>query len=139
MPLFDIECRKCKRIHEVVAEWQDVAVVFNCSGCNNKYHDMLAPLTAMHPDNMWSGTDTRFGHFTSKSQYNQLLKERNIVTVDKKELDTVKKNVYNAKQDKLNKLKKNVNEYVEKELTNVEISPDGNTIKERNKYVRKRQ
>lgn len=142
MPLFDIQCRLCNGIYVDAVLPMDHAdiVVHHCTNCRKKRSfDVLAPLCAMQPDSMWAGTDTRFGYFTSKAQYNQLLKERNIESIDKKELDKVRKHAYNAKQDKFNKIKMKRDDFIAQELTNVEISPDGNTIKERNKYVRKRQ
>jgi hypothetical protein len=143
MPLFDLECKKCKTIINdvVLQKYQYRPRLRNnpCNNCGGTVFETLAPLTAMQPDNMWAGTDTRIGYFTSKSQYERTLKDRNIVTVDKKELDKVKKNVYNVKQNRIKKQINNLNSFVEKELASVEISPDGNTVKEKNKYARKRQ
>jgi hypothetical protein len=109
--------------------------VCKCGG----FQELVAPLCAMQPDSMWSGTNTRFGYFTSKSQYEQTLKDKNIVSVDKKELDTVRKNVYNTQKDNKRKQAKTTNDFLNQQLASVEISPDGNTLKERNKYARKRQ
>jgi hypothetical protein len=109
--------------------------VCKCGG----FQELVAPLTNMQPDNMWAGTDTRLGYFTSKSKYEQTLKDRNLVSVDKKELDTVRKNVYNTKQDNKRKQVKATNDFLNQQLASVEISPDGNTLKERNKYARKRK
>jgi hypothetical protein len=123
------DIKKYPKFHNV--EWQKC----DCGG----FQELVAPLCAMQPDNMWAGTDTRMGYFTSKSKYERTLKDRNIATVDKKELDKINKNVYNVKQDKIKKQINNLNSFVEKELASVEISPDGNTVKEKNKYARKRQ
>jgi hypothetical protein len=143
MPRFDLQCKKCKAIREDVwlSVYQDMImdVQNKCRKCKCKMFEVMAPLTAMQPDNMWSGTDTRFGYFTSKSQYEKTLRDKNIVTVDKKELDTVRKNVYNVKQDTKKKRQKSIHDFLAKELASVEISPDGTTQKERDLYVRKRQ
>ena len=138
MPIYQYQCNQDHISQRILSMSGPIPDFIHCGDCG-RIALFIWPLVAMQPDNMWSGTDTRFGHFTSKSQYNQLLKERSIESISKKELDTVKKNVYTAKQDRKNKINKNRNEFLNQELANVEISPDGNTIKERNKYVRKRQ
>lgn len=143
MPLYDLQCKKCKNIREDVwlSCYQDMIMDIQnkCRKCKCKMFEVMAPLTAMQPDSMWSGQNTRFGYFTSKSQYEQTLKDKNIVSVDKKELDTVRKNVYNTQKDNKRKQAKATNDFLNQQLASVEISPDGNTLKERNKYARKRQ
>jgi len=109
--------------------------ICSCGG----FQELVAPLTNMQPDNMWAGQNTKFGYFTSKSQYEQSLKDRNLVTIDKKELDNTRKKVYNTRQDNKRKQAEATNDFLAQQLASVEISPDGNTVKERNKYARKRQ
>lgn len=143
MPLFDLQCEDCGTIDRDVLldKYKERIRSWYCEECCIQTdHETLAPLCAMQPDNMWAGTDTRFGHFTSKSEYNRLLKERSIETVDKKELDNVRKKAYNAKQDRVNKVSKKRNEFLAQELANVEISPDDAHIVRRKKsYVHKQQ
>jgi hypothetical protein len=143
MPMFDLQCKKCKNIREDVwlSVYTDKVVLFDdkCRNCRCKVFEVMAPLTAMQPDNMWSGQNTKFGYFTSKSQYEQSLKDRNLVTIDKKELDSTRKKVYNTRQDNKRKQAQATNDFLNQQLASVEISPDGNTVKERNKYARKRQ
>lgn len=144
MPLFDLECKKCKSVWPdvMLGYYRDLVIVpksKKCSNCGSVRFEILAPLTAMQPDSMWFGQQTQFGYFTSKSQYEQTLKDKNLVTIDKKELDTHRNKVYNTRQDNIKKQRAKTNEFLAEQLASVEISPDGNTVKERNKYARKRQ
>lgn len=138
MPLFDIKCKKCKRVHEVILDEYREVVVFNCSQCTNKHHEVLPPLVAMQPDTMWAGQNTNQGYFTSKSEYNKVLKEKNLETITHRELENVRKNVAKAKNDKKEKQLNNLISHLTNDLKDVTIDPDGNTLKERNTYVRTR-
>ena len=139
MPVYEYECESGHQWEEYrpLAKYSDV------SPCPKKRCTKIGKLNyslvSVHPDNMWSGVDTQFGHFTSRTAYERLLKERGLVTIDKKELDKTRKKVYNTKQDNKRKQAQATNDFLNQQLASVEISPDGNTVKERNKYARKRQ
>ena len=141
--MFDLQCKKCKMIHRdvIIPKYHKTLTMKNnwCNNCKGIRFETLAPLCAMQPDSMWSGQQTQFGYFTSKSQYEQTLKDKNFATIDKKELDTYRNKVYNTRQDSIKKQRAKTNEFLAEQLASVEISPDGNTVKERNKYARKRQ
>jgi hypothetical protein len=139
MPLFDIECRKCNRVHEVVMEWQEEAVVFNCSGCTNQYHDLLPPLTAMQPDNMWHNGQTGLGNFNSKKQYKDYIKNNNLERATRENYESAQKKQSKRFETVAQKNKENLTKFIEKELSGVEVSPDGNTVKEKNKFTKARE
>lgn len=138
MIVHEFECNKHGRIEKGFKSSQRIPKFIKCPTCKCRA-EFMWPLTAMQPDNMWFGQSTQFGYFTSKSQYERTLKEKNLVTVDKKELDKVRSNVYNTRQDNKRKQINRTNDFLAKELSSVEISPDGNTVKEKIKYARKRQ
>lgn len=125
MPLFDIECRKCKRVHEVVMEWQEEAVVFNCSNCHNKYHDLLAPLTAMQPDNMWFGKQTNLGYFNSKKEYKDYIKNNNLERATRDNYESAQKNQSKRFETVAQKNKENLNKFIEKEIVHTIDLPEG--------------
>lgn len=144
MPLYDLQCKKCESVWPdvLLGYYRDLVIVpksKKCSNCGSVRFEIMAPLCAMQPDTMWSGQQTNMGYFTSKSQYENTLKEKNLVTIGKKELDTHRKKVYNTRQDNKRKQAQATNDFLNQQLASVEISPDGNTVKERNKYARKRQ
>lgn len=138
MPLFDIECKNCKRIHEVFLDKYEEVIVFNCSNCKNKYHEVLPPLVSMQPDSMWFGKQTDLGYFTSKKTFNNYIKQNNLERVDRSILEDAHKKYNERKADPLKKTRKQMEKFLEKELASVEISPDGTTIKEINDFNKAR-
>lgn len=109
-----------------------------CKACGG-FQELVTPLCAMQPDTMWSGVNTNQGYFTSKSKYLNNLKERNIETLtSRSDFENVRKSVRKAKIAKIQKEKNNLEKFLTKELKGVTIDPDGNTVKERNNYVKSR-
>lgn len=108
--------------------------VCKCAG----FQELVTPLTNMQPDNMWSGVNTQQGYFTSKSEYQKVLKQRGLESVTMRELEGIRKNVKKTKQAKFDKQLNNLTKHIQKELAGVEVSPDGNTVKDKRKYVKSR-
>lgn len=109
-----------------------------CDNCGGP-QEVQVPLTNMQPDDMWSGRNTERGYYTSKSEYLQELKNKNIESVSLNELSNINRNAKKARQEKREKQLNNLTEHIHKELAGVEISPDGNTVSEKRKYARKRK
>jgi len=106
-----------------------------CAAACERVHS----LCNVQPDTMWAGHNTAQGYFTSKSEYNKLLKEKNLETLtSRSDIENVRKNVAKAKAAKKEKQLNNLTKHLTNELKDVTIDPDGNTLKETNKYVRAR-
>lgn len=108
--------------------------VCRCGG----FQELVTPLTTMHPDKMWSGINTGQGYFTSQKSYDRVVKQKGLESVTVRELESIRKNVRKTKQAKRERQLNNLTAHIQKELAHVEISPDGNTVKEKRKYARKR-
>lgn len=108
--------------------------ICSCGG----FQELVTPLTSMHPDKMWSGINTGQGYFTSQKSYDRVVKQKGLESVTVRELESIRKNVRKTKQAKRERQLNNLTAHIQKELAHVEISPDGNTVKEKRKYLRKR-
>ena len=142
MPLFDVRCEKCKYEEETILSScpDNYRVRRGCDICGIKtVHTVLPALTNMQPDNMWSGTHTSIGYFTSKSEHNKILRERNIEALTPKEFSDLNKKVKKLKIEKRQKQLNNLNKHIQKELAGVEISPDGNTMKNKREFLQARR
>ena len=110
--------------------------VMQC-GCNAK---RITSLCSMQPDTMWSGVVTQQGYFTSKESYLNNLRARGIEQLSgRADFEATRKRVKNIRADKKKKQKESLKNFLTEELKGVTIDPDGNTVKERNTYVSKRQ
>lgn len=137
MPLFDTQCGGCGNIkEEIVTNCPDnFKKTIYCSFCEGMIlHDILPPLTAMQPDNMWHFGNTSLGNFTSKKEYNTYIKNNNIERATRENYESVQKKQANRFETVAKANKEKLNKFIEKELAGVEVSPDGNTVKEKNKY-----
>lgn len=141
MPKFDIQCVRCKQIKEVILTVYKDNFKQNCDICNFiTWWETQAPLVNMQPDKYWSGRVTNHaGYVTSGSYLKRFEKQNNLERVDQSVLDEVKKKSDNRVPEWQAKNKKGLNDFLQKELGDVEITPDGNTVKERNKYNKVRQ
>jgi hypothetical protein len=141
MPIFDIQCEICKDIREIILPVcpDDYKVRSGCETCNcNSDFEILPPLTNMQPDNMWAGKQTDLGYFNSKKQYKDYIKNNNLELATRNNYESVQKKSKTRVKDAIDKSSKSLEKFIEKELSGVEISPDGNTVKEKNKYIKSR-
>src|SRR5687767_15036695 len=146
MPLFDIKCTSCGEVIEDViikdypksGYFSDQGKEYRCI-CNDIYFEILAPLTSMQPDSMWAGKQTDLGYFTSKKDYKDHIKNNNLERATRENYESVQKKKANRLETIKAKNKEKLTKFIEKELCSVEISNDGNTVKEINKYNKVRQ
>jgi hypothetical protein len=141
-----LECEKAARLEKFKKEnpgWDLIETI--CIKENNQvcscggFQELIPSLCVVQPDTMWAGQNTVQGYFTSKSEYNKLLKEKNLETLtSRSDIENVRKNVAKAKAAKKEKQLNNLIKHLTNELKGVTIDPDGNTLKETNKYVRAR-
>jgi hypothetical protein len=112
----------------------------HCVFCNERtFFDVLPPLTAMQPDNLWAGHMIHGQAITSKSYLNRYRKQNNLEKVDESVIEHVKKKADRRISDAMDKSGDNLKGFLEKELSGVEVSNDGNTVKEQNKFNKVRQ
>jgi putative FmdB family regulatory protein len=137
MPIYEFECQLHGVFEDIFPITSNVEFV-RCPQCK-VYCERIFSLCNMHPDTMWAGYQTRQGYFTSKSDYNKVLKAKNLETLtSRSDLETVRKNVVKAKKDKKEKQLNNLIKHLTNDLKGVTIDPDGNTLKETKQYVRAR-
>lgn len=142
MPLFDTQCGGCGNIKEEIVTNcpNNFKKTIYCSFCKGMIlHDILPPLTAMHPDNMWFNGNTGLGNFSSKKQYKDYIRNNNLELATRDNYESVQKKSKTRIKDAMEKSTKSIEKFIEKELSGVEISPDGNTVKEKNKYNKVRE
>lgn len=134
MPIYEFQCKHgIKEIYFGKVSDQITYTFWDC-GC---IATRIFSLCAMQPDNMWSGVKTDHGYFTSKSEYLNNLKAKNLETITLRELADVRKNVAKAKKDKKEKQINNLKNHLTEELKGVTIDSDGNTLTQRNRIIRK--
>lgn len=138
MPIFDIQCLKCNnKVEAIMTACPDnYEITKECDMCGQVViHTVLPPLTSMQPDKYWAGHNTQHaGYVTSGSFLKRFEKQNNLERVSNKDMEQVQKNARKKKQDDRQKNADNLNKFLEKELAPVEISNDGNTVKEQNKF-----
>lgn len=141
MPRFDIQCVRCKQIKEVVLTTYQDNFKQSCDICNCiTWWETQAPLTAMQPDKYWAGQVTQHaGYVTSGSYLKRFEKQNNLERVDESVLNEVHKKSKNRVGEWQKKNGEELNKFLNKELASVEISNDGNTVKEINKFNKVRQ
>lgn len=139
MPIYEYECPNhgVFEMYMLLEDWNKTWIYCPESYCAAAC-TRIDSLCSVQPDSMWAGQQTHQGYFTSKSEYNKVLKEKNLETITPSELENVRKNVAKAKADKKEKQLNNLTLHLTNELKDVTIDPDGNTLKERNTYVRTR-
>lgn len=105
-----------------------------CEMCGG-FLELLPSLPSMQPDKYWAGHETTHaGYVTSGSFLKRFEKQNNLERVSNRDMEQVQKNARKKKQDDRQKNADNLNKFLEKELAPVEISNDGNTVKEQNKF-----
>lgn len=138
MPIFDVECLKCNnKVEAIMTACPDsYEVTKECAFCGRPtLHTVLPPLTSMQPDKYWAGHNTTHaGYVTSGSFLKRFEKQNNLERVTNRDMEQVQKNARKKKQDDRQKNADNLNKFLEKELAPIEISNDGNTVKEQNKF-----
>lgn len=119
---------------EVIGIDLNVENTIKCELCDGDM--VLLPSDfAAQPDKYWAGYETQHaGYVTSGSFLKRFEKQNNLERVTNKDMELVQKNAKKKKQDDLQKNVDNLNKFLEKELAPVEISNDGNTVKEQNKF-----
>lgn len=92
MPLFDIKCKRCNQVKEVMlASYRD-NMKLPCDFCNCiTWWETQAPLVSMQPDNMWAGHMVHGKYVTSKSFLNRYEKQNHLERVDPSVIEEVKK------------------------------------------------
>lgn len=139
MPLFDIKCKRCNHIKEVIIPVYKKAMKMSCDFCSCiTWWETQAPLVSMQPDNMWAGHMVHGKHITSKSFLNRYEKQNHLERVDRSILDEVRKKSEKRMSNVIQQSSDNIGKFLEKELSGVEISNDGNTVKEQNKFNKAR-
>jgi hypothetical protein len=103
-----------------------------CTFCGGP-QELLPSLTAMQPDPYWSGRVVNGEYVTKKSQLNP-----NIVPATRENVEYVEKRKIEVAKEKDEKASNNLKRYLTDQLSGVTIEPDGNTVKEKRKYERKR-
>lgn len=141
MPKFDVQCKRCEQVKEVVLTVYKDNFKQSCDICNCiTWWETQAPLTNMQPDKYWSGQVTpHAGYVTSGSFLKRFEKQNHLEKVDRSTYEEVKKKQDNRYRDVAAKNAKGTKGFLEKELASVEISPDGTTIKEQRKFIKARE
>ena len=139
MPLFDIKCKRCSNTKEVIIPIYKEAMKMSCDFCNCiTWWETQAPLVSMQPDNMWAGHQVHGQHITSKSFLKRYEKQNHLERVDRSTLEEVQKKSKTRMAKAIETSNDNIGKFLEKELSGVEISNDGNTVKEQNKFNKER-
>lgn len=140
MPKFDIQCKKCNTVIEIVLTVYKDAMKKPCELCNCvTVWETQAPLTNMQPDKYWSGQVTpHAGYVTSGSFLKRFEKQNHLEKVDRSVYEEAQKKSANRHSEMVKKNKENTIKFLEKELAPVEISPDGTTVKEQKKFIKDR-
>lgn len=103
-----------------------------CSQCRGP--QLLLPSKVnMQPDKYWSGQVVHGKYVTSKKQI-----DRDIEPVTRDRLEWVRKQKRKRVKEHAEKSAKNLRDYLTRQLSDVTIEPDGNSVKERMKYERAR-
>ena len=121
MPLFDIKCEECGclAVDNFFAKYPE-EVRDDCPYCGKiTIWEVLPPLVAMQPDNMWMGVNTQQGYFTSKEQHLSYLKNNSLERVERGMVEEVKKKAKNRVPEQLKKNEKNLEKFLGKELASM--------------------
>lgn len=132
MPLFDVKCTSCGEVIEDVlikdypksGYFSDQGKEYRCV-CNDTYFEILAPLTAMQPDNMWFGKQTNLGYFNSKKEYKDYIKNNNLERATRDNYESAQKNQSKRFETIAQKNKQNLNKFIEKEIVHTIDLPEG--------------
>lgn len=141
MPMFDTRCKRCNTVKErLLTEFKE-NFKMECDVCSCiTWWECEWPLVSMQPDKYWAGQVTNHaGYVTSGSYLKRFEKQNHLERVDRSVLEEVEKKADRRVSDWQDNNRKNLNKFLTKELADVEISNDGNTVKEQNKYNKVRQ
>lgn len=136
MPLFDFECPEHGTFEVLYKKTSDICDFERCPECGT-ICDQCIPLPSMQPDKYWSGVEVAGEYITSTKEYKKATEHLVPATRDTKEY--IQKRFVEVKKQKAEKASSNLRKHLEKELSGVEISPDGYSVKQKNKYKRIRQ
>jgi hypothetical protein len=128
MPLFDVQCPSCFNVKETIINNCPDNFKINeyCFNCNQLIDlDILPPLTAMQPDNMWFGKQTNLGYFNSKKEYKDYIKNNNLERATRDNYESAQKNQSKRFETVAQKNKENLNKFIEKEIVHTIDLPEG--------------
>ncbi len=146
MPIYEYECPE-HGIFELYMTLEDSNKEYViCTETDGKSYNICGhdayriwSKVSMQPDNMWFGKQTDLGYFNSKKEYKDYIKNNNLERATRENYESAQKKKANRLETITKKNKENLTKFIEKELSGVEVSPDGNTIKEKNKYIKARE
>ena len=138
MPIYEFACEKHgvfemifpisrSDITEIVCDkrYRKGNRIFKCS----RLAQRIVSLTSMHPDKYWSGQVVHGKYVTKKSQISS-----DIEPVNKNTRDYVRKRYIEHVKERKDKHDKDLRNFLEGELRQYDIGPDGYTVKQRRKY-----
>lgn len=84
MPVYEFLCTNCNNVFEVIGSYNQVGQEQNCRNCNY-ICKKIPSRVSMQPDNFWNGQYApNVGKwFTSKTQYQNYLREKGKIIVEK--------------------------------------------------------
>ena len=127
MPLYDIQCKVCLDVIEIVMSVcpDNYIIKSSCDTCNCvSEFDVLPPLTSMQADNMWSGIQNQHGYFTSKQSYNKYLKDNNYERADRSTYEQVQKKANNRVSDHIKKTAKAKEKAIAEVIKHIDLPND---------------
>lgn len=114
-----------EEIYPVSSNIESTGCIYQEQGqtCNKKSHKIIS-LVAVHPDNMWSGVQTDFGYFTSKKQYEDVMRDKKIVRATPDVVSEVQRKSERRKVEAEQRRDKIAHDLAVEALQGVEVSPD---------------
>jgi hypothetical protein len=127
MPLFDVLCNKCYiRTEQIIVCTDDFKINLNCVLCQEvTEHDILPPLTAMQPDNMWHNGQTSLGNFNTKKQYKDYIRNNNLERATRDNYESVQKKQERRLETIAQRNKEKLTKFIEKEIVHTIDLPEG--------------
>jgi hypothetical protein len=129
MPLREYQCENvdCEeygiRLERIVSVHQDYRDEL-CEGCALPLEPIF-PLVSVQPDNMWAGTNTNLGYVTSKSDYNRMMKERNLEPTSKYDREVMRRRIPSIQAEKRAKADTQIEKCIHETLRDVEFPDAG--------------
>ena len=125
MPKFDVQCKRCETVKEVILVVYKDAVKLPCERCNCiTWWETQAPLTNMQPDKMWAGHMTEAGYVTSGSFLKRYRKQNNLERVDRSTYEEVQKKSKNRVSEHIRKTAKQKHDIIAAEVSQLDLPSD---------------